>query len=101
MNDIIVGVESFVPKEFYVDQNYPNPFNPTTTIKFGLPAASEVSLVIYDMLGREVITLVNSKELKAGTHSYIFNASNIASGAYVYRLSTKNNVVTKKMLLLK
>ena len=101
INGLVVGVDNTIPNKFFVDQNYPNPFNPTTTIKFGLPAESVVNLVIYDVLGREVRTLVNNKSLKAGTHSYNFNASSIASGTYIYRLTTDNNVVTKKMLLLK
>lgn len=102
INGLVVGVDQeTIPNKFFVDQNYPNPFNPSTTIKFGLPAESVVNLVIYDVLGREVRTLVNNKSLKAGTHSYAFNASSIASGTYIYRLTTENNVVTKKMLLLK
>jgi hypothetical protein len=102
INGLVVGVDGeSIPNKFFVDQNYPNPFNPTTTIKFGLPAEQVVDLRIYDILGREVIALVSNKSLKAGTHSYDFNASNIASGTYIYRLTTDNNVVTKKMLLLK
>ena len=102
INGLVVGVDGeSIPNKFFVDQNYPNPFNPTTTIKFGLPAESVVDLRIYDILGREVVALVSNKSLKAGTHSYDFNASNIASGTYIYRLTTDNNVVTKKMLLLK
>ena len=102
INGLVVGVDQgTIPNKFFVDQNYPNPFNPSTTIKFGLPTASVVNLVIYDVLGREVRTLVNNKSLKAGSHSYDFNASSIASGTYIYRLTTDNNVVTKKMLLLK
>jgi hypothetical protein len=102
INNIVVGVENdVIPSKFFVDQNYPNPFNPTTTIKFGLPAQSVVDLRIYDILGREVTTLVKNQALKAGTYSYNFDASNLASGTYIYRLSTGNNVVTKKMLLLK
>ncbi len=98
----IVGVEDeIVPNRFFVEQNYPNPFNPTTKIKFGLPAQSVVDLRIYDILGREVRTLVNNKALKAGTYSYNFDASALASGTYIYRLTTENNVVSKKMLLLK
>ncbi len=102
IKNITVGVESDgVPAKFFVDQNYPNPFNPTTTIKFGLPTQSVVDLRIYDILGREVTTLVKNQALKAGTYSYNFDASNLASGTYIYRLTTGNNVVTKKMLLLK
>lgn len=101
INGLVVGVDQTVPAKFFVDQNYPNPFNPTTTIKFGLPNETTVDLVIYDILGREVVSLVRNKTLKAGTHSYELNASNLASGTYIYRLTTDNNVVTKKMLLLK
>jgi len=100
--NLIVGVEGQnIPNKFFVDQNYPNPFNPTTTIRFGLPSESMVDLRIYDVLGREVRTIVSNQALKAGTYNFIFDASNIASGTYIYRLTTDNNVVTKKMLLLK
>jgi hypothetical protein len=99
--NLAVGVETTVPNQFFVDQNYPNPFNPTTTIRFGLPSESVVDLRIYDILGREVRTIVSNQSLKAGTYNYVFDASSIASGTYIYRLTTKNNVVTKKMLLLK
>ncbi len=94
-------LETSIPAKFFVDQNYPNPFNPTTTISFGLPEQSVVDLRIYDILGREVANLVNNKALKAGSYSYSFDASNLASGTYIYRLNSNNNVVTKKMLLLK
>jgi len=102
INSVIVGLENeIIPTQFYVDQNYPNPFNPTTKIKFGLPSESVVDLRIYDILGREVRTLVNNEALKAGTYSYNFDASALASGTYIYRLTTGKNVVSKKMLLLK
>ncbi|MBK8946031.1 MAG: VCBS repeat-containing protein [Ignavibacteriae bacterium] len=102
VNDITpVGVEELIPSRFYVDQNYPNPFNPTTTISFGLPEQAVVDLRVYDILGREVATILNNKSLKAGKFTYNFDASNLASGTYIYRLSSNNNVVTKKMLLLK
>ncbi|MCB0730527.1 MAG: T9SS type A sorting domain-containing protein [Ignavibacteriae bacterium] len=101
VNDILVGVNDLVPAKFFVDQNYPNPFNPTTTISFGLPEQSVVDLRIYDILGREVASIINNKSLKAGSYNYNFNASNFASGTYIYRLTSGNNVITKKMLLLK
>ncbi|MBI1931718.1 MAG: T9SS type A sorting domain-containing protein [Ignavibacteriales bacterium] len=101
VNDILVGVENVIPSKFFVDQNYPNPFNPTTTIKFGLPEQAVVDLKIYDILGREVATIINNKTLKAGSFEYSFDASKLASGTYIYRLTSNNNVVTKKMLLLK
>lgn len=101
--DIVVGVEeeSMIPKEFYVDQNYPNPFNPATTISFGLPEAADVNLVIYDILGREVTSLIRNESMNAGIHHVNFNASSLASGTYVYRLSAGKKVEIKKMLLLK
>ena len=89
-----------VPKEYSLYQNYPNPFNPSTTIKFDLPESSEVNLTVYNILGEKVITLVNGMK-KAGYHSVEFNAGNIASGMYIYRLQTPNFIQTKKMLLLK
>ncbi len=101
--DITVGVdeENMIPKEFYVDQNYPNPFNPTTTIKFGLPVQAEVNLIIYDILGREVSRIISSQVMNAGNYNYTFDASNLASGTYIYRLQADQKVEVKKMLLLK
>ena len=102
INDITVGVEeNIIPKEFYVDQNYPNPFNPTTVIQFGLPVEQSVTLKIYDILGQEIVTLVNNEVLKAGSYKYNFNASSLASGTYIYRIQTDKNTVSKKMLLVK
>ena len=83
-----------------LEQNYPNPFNPTTTIKWQLPESGFVTLKIYDVLGREVSTLVN-EELTAGTHETIFNASSFSSGVYFYQLKVNHNVKTKKMILMK
>ncbi len=101
--DITVGVdeENMIPKEFFVDQNYPNPFNPTTTIKFGLPVQAEVNLIIYDILGREVSRIISSQVMNAGNYNYSFDASNLASGTYIYRLQADQKVEVKKMLLLK
>ncbi len=102
INDIPVSVEeNIIPKEFFVDQNYPNPFNPTTIIQFGLPVEQAVTLKIYDILGQEVMTLVNNEVLKAGTYKFSFNASAYASGTYIYRIQTDKNVISKKMLLVK
>ncbi len=91
---------SGIPSSYMLCQNYPNPFNPTTKIKFGLPAGSNVSLTVYDAVGREVAVLVNSN-LSAGYHEYTFSANNLASGIYFYLLRTGNSSVGKKMLLLK
>lgn len=100
----IVGVseENKIPSSFSLEQNYPNPFNPETTIKYSIPISETgyVTLKIFDMLGREVAALVN--EVKpAGTYSVKFNAVNFASGIYVYQLSTKSSLLSKKMILMK
>jgi len=89
-----------IPETFVLKQNYPNPFNPSTKISYLLPKASEVTLVVYDLLGREVVTLVNEFRT-AGTHTVEFNASNLASGVYLYRIEAGDFKDTKKMLLVK
>ncbi len=102
INGVLTDVkDKFVPQSFYVDQNYPNPFNPSTTIKFGLNQAGNVDLRIYDILGQQVATLLNHQPMAAGTHEVQFNASKLASGTYIYRLTAGQNVITKKMVLLK
>lgn len=85
---------------YALEQNYPNPFNPTTTIGFAIKKTGFVSLRVYDMLGREVSVLVN-KTLTPGNYSAVFNAANLASGTYIYKLNVNNFTQTKKMLLLK
>jgi endonuclease/exonuclease/phosphatase family metal-dependent hydrolase/uncharacterized protein YdeI (BOF family) len=88
------------PTAFALEQNYPNPFNPTTTISYALASPSEVKLEVFDVLGRTVATLVNSRQA-AGTYSVNFNASRLSSGIYFYRLQAGAFVATKKMLLVK
>ena len=98
------------PKEFKLEQNFPNPFNPSTTIQYQLPVDAQVTLKVYDILGSEVITLVN-EEQEAGYKQVKFNAVNIASGMYVYRLSVSawpgqdgqagHYNQTRKMILIK
>ena len=83
-----------------LSQNYPNPYNPVSTIEYSIPSNSMVSLKVYDILGREVATLVNEMQ-NAGKHSVNFNGSNLASGIYFYVLSTDKIVLSKKMNLLK
>jgi len=89
-----------LPVKYELDQNYPNPFNPTTTIKFSLPQAGKVRLDVYNLLGELVTTLVN-KNFEAGFQSVQFNASNLASGIYIYRLSSNSFSQVRKMMLLK
>jgi hypothetical protein len=99
----ITGVAEYgadIPKDFSLSQNFPNPFNPTTNISFGLPSKSFVSLKIFDLLGREVTTIV-SEEMSAGSYSRIWNAANMPSGVYFYRLQAGSFTETKKLLLLR
>ena len=83
-----------------LDQNCPNPFNPSTIISYSLPANSFVSLMVYDVIGREVATPAN-KNVVAGEHQITFNAANLSSGIYLYQTRAGNFVQTKKMILLK
>jgi len=89
-----------VPKEFVLKQNYPNPFNPATKIGFKVQGSGFTSLKVYDILGREVATLVN-ETLEAGEYSVSFDATNVTSGVYFYTLKAGNHSITKKMLLLR
>ncbi|PIQ09537.1 MAG: hypothetical protein COW71_06075 [Ignavibacteriales bacterium CG18_big_fil_WC_8_21_14_2_50_31_20] len=113
--DIITDVQKenkSKPNDFNLSQNYPNPFNPSTTIKYSIHAVGErqasilqnTVLKVYDILGREVVTLVNEQQ-KAGSYEVIFDAESvnrkISSGIYFYRLQSGNMVVSKKMILIK
>jgi hypothetical protein len=88
------------PKEYRLEQNYPNPFNPSTKIRYQVSSISQVSLKVYDILGNEVVTLVNEQK-EPGYYEVEFKASNIASGVYIYRLTSGKFVSTKKMLMVK
>lgn len=92
--------DGILPTEFVLQQNYPNPFNPATQIKFSVPAASNVKLIVTDILGREVATLVND-ELAAGNYNVNFDASSFSSGVYFYTIITDNFKQSKKMILMK
>ena len=90
-----------LPTEYKLYQNYPNPFNPTTKINYDLPKDAKVSIVIYDILGRQMLKLVNDEFKKAGSYSLTFNGQPFASGVYFYRLISDKYVEVKKMLLIK
>lgn len=98
-NEIEVTTE--LPKVFSLSQNYPNPFNPSTNFAFTLPEQSEVTLSVFNITGEEVAKVIDSKVLPAGNHSLEFNASNLNSGVYLYRLSAGGKSITKKFTLLK
>jgi len=89
-----------IPDGYILEQNYPNPFNPSTTIKFGVPEGSNVTLKIFNTLGEEVAELVN-EYLDAGTYTFNFDASKLPSGIYVYTLQTGEQLISKKMTLIK
>ena len=110
--DVLVGVgeENSLPTEFSLLQNYPNPFNPSTTIKYSIPivetlsrsagSLQNVQLKVYDILGHEVATLVN-KTQREGNYEATFDASNLVSGIYFYKLTYGSFSESKKMLLIK
>lgn len=85
---------------YVLNQNYPNPFNPTTNIKYAIPTGGLVKLSVYNLLGKEVASLINRYQ-EAGSYSIEFNGSELASGVYIYKLTSGNTVVTKKMNLIK
>ncbi len=100
---LVTGIEpisNIIPDKFVLKQNYPNPFNPKTTIEFMIPKNSMVNLSVFDALGREVQNIINN-ELKAGEYRINFNASDLPSGTYFYKLISGENVQTKKMILIK
>jgi hypothetical protein len=104
----IIGVQNIsteIPDKYKLEQNYPNPFNPVTKIKFSLKEEGrlkiqEAKLVIYDILGKEITTLVN-ESLQPGTYEVTFDGSNLPSGIYFYQLRAGDFVETKKLILLK
>ena len=102
LRGMLVGVHEAdnIPVTFSLEQNYPNPFNPSTTVSFGIPYSSFVTLRVYDLLGREVGSLVN-EEKGPGTYSVMLDATALASGVYFYRLQTTGFVETKKLMVLR
>ncbi|MBU0580996.1 MAG: T9SS type A sorting domain-containing protein, partial [Candidatus Margulisbacteria bacterium] len=102
-SSVITSVDnniSFTPAYISLGQNYPNPFNPTTTIKYSIPKNDFVNLTIYDILGKAIKTLVN-EEKPAGGYEVNFDASNLSSGVYLYKLQTGSYTQVKKLMLLK
>jgi len=93
-------VPAVLPTEYKLSQNYPNPFNPVTTIQFSLPEISNVRLVLYDILGREVKEIVKG-EYGPGYHKVMLDASNLASGVYFYRLEAGKFTNAKKLMIMK
>jgi hypothetical protein len=89
-----------LPKQFFLSQNYPNPFNPTTVINYQLPIISQVTLKVYDVLGREVRILVSERQ-SAGNHSAVFDAKNLPSGIYFYTITAGQYTQVRKMMLIK
>jgi len=93
-------ISNELPQSYILDQNYPNPFNPNTTIRFEIPKEENVKIIVTDILGKVIETIVDSK-LKTGRYSVLFNADNLSSGMYFYTLITNNITITKKMSLVK
>ena len=89
-----------IPLTYRLSQNYPNPFNPVTNIQFSLKQAGKVNLSIYDVLGKEVLNVVD-RQMQAGNHSLTIKAQNLASGVYFYKLSVNDFTAVKKMMLMK
>ena len=94
------NISTEIPSTFSLEQNYPNPFNPSTVIRYQLPVVSKVSLKVYDVMGREVETLVNER-LQPGTYETTFDDSKLSSGVYFYMMSAGNYNETKRMILMK
>ncbi len=90
-----------IPDQFSLSQNYPNPFNPTTNIEFSLSKSAPVTLTVFDITGRKVQSLFLNKSFNAGTHTVQFDADNLSSGVYIYRLEVAGEVFTKKLTLIK
>lgn len=97
---VSISDEVEIPQQVQLGRNYPNPFNPSTRIKYSIPKSAEVQLQVYNMLGRKVATLVDGTK-PAGSYQVNFNAKNLASGVYIYRLKTGKQIMTRKMTLIK
>lgn len=100
LTDVEPPADAAIPASFALEQNYPNPFNPTTMVRYQVPVTSDVRLIVYDVLGREVASLVNQVQA-AGTYTVTFDAAGLASGLYLCRLQSGSEIFTRKMLLIK
>jgi hypothetical protein len=103
MDTLLVSVDrqiNSIPEGFYLEQNYPNPFNPSTTIRFSLPQRSEVELVVYDALGKQIETLL-SGDHDAGVYEVDFDATGLSSGIYFYQIKSASFTETRKLVLMK
>jgi hypothetical protein len=102
-NMIITGIEdnqSILPSVYRLNQNYPNPFNPSTIINYQIPEQGFVTIKVYDILGKEIKTLVNENK-PVGSYNIRFNASDLSSGIYIYQIRVNNFVQSRKMMLMK
>ncbi|OGU50125.1 MAG: hypothetical protein A2006_09155 [Ignavibacteria bacterium GWC2_35_8] len=101
---VVVGIKENqvhqTPIDYALKQNYPNPFNATTNITYSLPRASKVILKVYDIIGNEILTLVDG-EKEAGVYDVVLNEANLPSGVYLYKITAGDFISTKKMILLK
>jgi hypothetical protein len=102
------SIDNTVPRVYALNQNYPNPFNPTTTIEFDLPEPAVVTLIVYNILGQQVATLLDQEDVSEGLHEVEFSANALASGVYFYRVIALDEQLErvqfqqiKKMVLLK
>ncbi|MCL4278999.1 MAG: T9SS type A sorting domain-containing protein [Ignavibacteriaceae bacterium] len=98
---VLSNDDEILANNFTLEQNYPNPFNPSTKITYSLAERSDVSLKVYDVLGKEVASLVNNTTQEAGKYDVTFDAGKLASGLYIYTLNAGNFTSSKKMMLLK
>ena len=88
------------PTEFRLDQNYPNPFNPVTTLRFAVPEPSIVKLMLYDLMGREIAVLMD-EPLESGEYNFVFDAADLPSGVYIYRIQAGDFLMTRRLVLMK
>ena len=95
-----------IPKDYVLQQNFPNPFNPATTIRYGLPKESDVTLCVYNVIGEEVSTLIDNEKRTAGYHAVVWDGRNdqgrlVSNGIYIYRLRSGSHTMVKKMVFVK